>query len=256
MKVVINDEYKNSKELVSFLENLDTRFSQGGNTLHLARNVVRSFYIGELNREIVIKRYKIPMFLQRVVYSFFRKSKAERAYLNAKRLIENGFETPYPIAYVEQKTCGIMGYSYFVSEKTTHDSIQPTVLLERPLEPDLATSLAKFFVDLHAKGILHNDLNSGNILFYQDDDANYHFQLIDNNRMDFLKDDISFDKRMENICKFSNEEIFQQVVTCYAEMIGMTPKEAVDAAMLARQNWSDGRNKRKAFLAKFRKRNS
>lgn len=254
MKVVINDKYRNCKELVAFLENLDSIFDSNGTPLHIARNAVKSFHIDELGREVVVKRYKVPMLIQRVIYSYFRKSKAERAYMNAVKLTEFGFETPYPIAYVEQKSFGLMGYSYFVSEKTEYESIQPTMLLERPLEPSLAESLTKFFVDLHTKGILHNDLNAGNILFYRDVEANYHFQLIDNNRMDFLKDEIPFDKRMENICKFSNEEIYQQVVACYADKIGMPSQLAIEKAMEARRKWADGRNRRKAFLAKFRNR--
>ncbi|MBR5210897.1 MAG: hypothetical protein IKV67_13715, partial [Paludibacteraceae bacterium] len=96
MKVVINDEYKNCKELVVFLESLDTRYRQKGRTLHLDRNAVRSFAITELGRDVVIKRYKKPLSVQRVVYSFFRKSKAERAYYNGLKLLELGIDTPTP----------------------------------------------------------------------------------------------------------------------------------------------------------------
>ena len=140
MKVVINDEYKNCKELVVFLESLDTRYRQKGRTLHLDRNGVRSFAISELGRDIVIKRYKKPLSVQRVVYSFFRKSKAERAYYNGLKLLELGIDTPTPIAYVEQKKTGLMEYCYFACEKTSYKSLEPLILLDRPLDAILPTS--------------------------------------------------------------------------------------------------------------------
>ncbi|MEE1082387.1 MAG: lipopolysaccharide kinase InaA family protein [Paludibacteraceae bacterium] len=253
MKVVINDEYKNCKELVVFLESLDTRYRQKGRTLHLDRNAVRSFAISELGRDIVIKRYKKPLSVQRVVYSFFRKSKAERAYYNGLKLLELGIDTPTPIAYVEQKKAGLMEYCYFACEKTSYKSLEPLILLDKPLDDHLAMSLARFLIDLHTKGVLHNDLNGGNILYYQDGDTNYHFSLIDNNRMEFTDKDISFRDRMENICKFSSKAIFAQIVGCYAEILGMDIQLAIEEALDAREKFFEARAKRRAFWAKFKK---
>lgn len=253
MKVVINDEYKDCKELVVFLESLDTRYRQKGRTLHLDRNAVRSFAITELGRDVVIKRYKKPLSVQRVVYSFFRKSKAERAYYNGLKLLELGIDTPTPIAYVEQKKAGLMEYCYFACEKTTHKSLEPLILQDKPLDDHLAMSLARFLIDLHTKGILHNDLNGGNILYYQDGDTNYHFSLIDNNRMEFTDKDISFRDRMENICKFSSKAIFVQIVGCYAEILGMDIQMAIEEALDVREKFFEARAKRREFWAKFKK---
>ena len=51
----------------------------------------------------------------RVAYSWFRKSKASRAYENAVRISQLGFDTPAPIAYLETYTNGLLHDTYFVS---------------------------------------------------------------------------------------------------------------------------------------------
>ncbi len=253
MKVVINDVYKDCKELVSFLENLDTRFNQEGKAIHLDRNAIKSFEIPGLGREIVVKRYKKPIAIQRVVYTFFRKCKAERAYLNGNKLLEKGIDTPTPIAYAEGKKNGLMEYCYFACEKSANVSLEPLILLDKPLDNHLATALAKFFVELHSKGIIHNDLNGGNILYYQDADTNYHFSLIDNNRMEFKDKELSIRERMGNFCKFSSELIYLQVVECYAGIIGIDAEYAKKVALDVRKEFFEARIRRRAFWAKFKK---
>lgn len=52
--------------------------------------------------EINVKRYRVPIFINRIAYTFFRKSKACRAYNNAFEVIKRGFETPESIAYIEE----------------------------------------------------------------------------------------------------------------------------------------------------------
>jgi len=253
MKVVINDEYKNCKELIGLLENLDTRFDQEGTPLHIARNAIKCFNIPGIDKEVVIKRYKKPIAVQRVVYSFFRKSKAERAFRNGMKLLELGIDNPTPIAYVEQTDCGLMDYCYFVCEKSTDPSLEPLILLDKPLDQDLATSLAQFFIELHSKGIIHNDLNGGNILYHKDVDASYHFSLIDNNRMAFRSSEIPVRERMTNFCKFSSETIFLQIAGCYAEILGIDVEKAKREARDARQKFFEARRDRRAFWAKFKK---
>ncbi|MCQ2190079.1 MAG: lipopolysaccharide kinase InaA family protein [Paludibacteraceae bacterium] len=256
MKVVINDEYKSSNELVSFLENLDTRFNQGGSDMHIARNAIKCFEIPVETlglASLVVKRYKKPIAIQRVVYSFFRKSKAERAYLNGMKLLELGIHTPTPVAFIEHKDSGLMDYCYFVCEKSTDESLEPLILLDKPLDQDLATSLAEFFVDLHSKGIIHNDLNGGNILYHQVADSRYQFSLIDNNRMEFRSSEISIRERMSNFCKFSSETIYLQVAECYAKILGIDVEETKKIAKEVRQNFFEARAKRRAFWGKFKR---
>ncbi len=252
MKVVINDQYKDCKELVDFLENLDTRFNQKGTDMHIARNSIKSFWISDLGREVVVKKYKKPIAVQRVVYTFFRKTKAERAYLNGLKMIELSVDTPIPIAYAEQKSVGLIEYCYFICEKSTDDSLEPLILLDKPLDEQLAMSTARFFIDLHSKGIIHNDLNGGNILYHQNGDSDYHFSLIDNNRMEFTDRKLTNKERFGNFCKFSSETIYLQIVECYAETLGIDVEAAKEEALEARNKFFEARAKRRAFWAKFK----
>ena len=65
------------------------------------RNVVEM--VNLQGSPFVVKRYKEPNWLNRVVYTWLRKSKARRAYEYALRLLDEGVETPAPVAYIEIK---------------------------------------------------------------------------------------------------------------------------------------------------------
>lgn len=103
-----------------------------------------------------------------------------------------------------------------------------------------------------SKGIIHNDLNGGNILYHKVD-AGYHFSLIDNNRMDFRNSEIPLRERMANFCKFSSETIYLQVVGCYAGILGIDVEKAKKEAQDARQEFFEARANRRAFWAKFKR---
>ncbi|MCD8202759.1 MAG: lipopolysaccharide kinase InaA family protein, partial [Prevotella sp.] len=134
-------------------------------------------------KSVVVKRYKKPNIIQCVSYSFFRKSKAERAYLYAAELQRRGFNTPTGIAFVEIKKCLLLRESYFVSDYCGLPSVMP-LLKREDFDCGLAEALAKFLVSLHEKGVLHGDLNLSNILFERGS-GGYRFWLIDTNRSRF-----------------------------------------------------------------------
>lgn len=235
-KVVISDEYKGHKDLEDFLSSMDTRYKKKGRTLHVDNNAVRSFAITELGREIVVKRYQKNVKLQRLTYSLFKKCQAEKAYYNAIKLQSLGIETPNPIAYVEQRKIGLMDYCYFACEKSTGKSLEPLFQTGRLLDYHLATSLARFLVTLHTKGVLHHNLKPGNILYTQDADTNYNFILVDNNTIEFTDRDLSVRERLQNICKLGNKDIFLQIAGCYAEVLGLDKKMAMEEAAEVRDS--------------------
>ena len=110
MKIVLNPEYK---FLQQFVQDLPTRFASEGKVIQDKRNTIKVFEYKEL--EINVKRYRVPIFINRIAYTFFRKSKACRAYNNAFEVIKRGFETPESIAYIEEFKGGLLHYSYYIS---------------------------------------------------------------------------------------------------------------------------------------------
>ena len=135
--------------------------------------------------EVNVKRYAVPPLINRIVYLFFRLSKGKRAYVYPERLFAKGFETPEPIAYVEERRMGLIGYSYFLS---IHSAYRYNFCSMGNADvrdcADVVRAFARFTARLHEAGILHLDYSPGNILYDKLDDG-YHFSLVDINRMRF-----------------------------------------------------------------------
>ena len=110
MKTVINPTYN---ALSSFINRIPYIFDQEGALVFTARNQLKSYTVEGV--DLIVKRYKRPHLINRIAYTFFRPSKAKRAYEYALRLLELGIDTPMPIAYIEQKIAGLLSYSFFVS---------------------------------------------------------------------------------------------------------------------------------------------
>jgi hypothetical protein len=112
-------------------------------------------------------------------------SKAARAWRGAVALVEAGFGTAAPIAYLERRSGGLVRESYFVAERLPGGREIRFLLRElspAELEPLLA-ALAGELVRVHAAGLLHRDLSDGNILVEAGADAAFHFVFLDTNRL-------------------------------------------------------------------------
>jgi len=185
-KVVINPAYEH---LRNYVESIPENFDSLGKLLEARRNVIREDNVQ--GTTIVIKSFKRIYLTNRIRYSFFYPSKAQRAFDNANLLVENGFNTPAPVAYVEDKPNGLIRESFFVSE---YIDFKPLEGIFRPFEKgvivplnttlDLVLQLARYTFDLHKKDIFHSDFTLGNILYKKNNDQ-YEFALVDNNRMKF-----------------------------------------------------------------------
>jgi serine/threonine protein kinase len=149
------------------------------------RNVVEKVTVD--GHEFVVKIFKRPSLFNSFVYSFFRKSKAERAFLYAYRLQNSGFDTATPVAYAYTTRLGLFNVGYFISEYLPYPSISE---LYKQIDEDEREALKRDFVDftlrMHEHKIVHRDYNPGNILVHKESDG-YHFALIDINRMTFNK---------------------------------------------------------------------
>ncbi|MBR2637337.1 MAG: hypothetical protein IKD40_00640 [Bacteroidaceae bacterium] len=150
------------------------------------RNLVEKVTIA--GKPYVIKRFKRPTLANCFIYTFFRKTKAQRAYEYALMLLERGVKTPFPVAYIEVKKNGFFHTGYLITEYMDY----PTLSEFRPdnLPNDelmkLQSSFIDFTIGLQEKRILPLDYNPGNIFYYYNSAKGcYEFALTDINRMRF-----------------------------------------------------------------------
>src|SRR5690554_5258593 len=97
------------KEVINFIEHFDTKgelFIKGN------RNSIKTYKSGDFI--LSAKSFKVPHFINKIVYKYFRKSKAERSFTNALKLLKNDIGTPLPIAYFERSTIVGLTDSYYV----------------------------------------------------------------------------------------------------------------------------------------------
>ena len=88
-----------------------------GDVVYEGRNRVVRFHHEGLS--LMVKRFKRVNLVQQVVYTFFRPTKAERAYLFAKEFHKRGIDTPQRVAYMEKRNgLGLFTTGYFVSLET------------------------------------------------------------------------------------------------------------------------------------------
>ncbi len=264
-------------------------FDSTGETLHSGRNTVKLLTVG--GKVVVVKKYKKPNFIQCISYSFFKKSKAKRAYLYSFELQKRGFNTPTGIAYVEIKKCLLLRESYFVSDYCALPSVMP-LLKREDFDCVLADALAKFLVSLHEKGVLHGDLNLSNILYEKDAEGEYSFWLIDTNRSKFkrqvegdgarrkLSADVSEEKLrqgdvnevsgseqsgvsrfeqatrrecIENMKRLTHERaLMEYIVSRYAMLRGWDVDETVSAVMRSLQRFEERNAKKKRVKRVFK----
>ena len=148
-KTVINPKYQ---KLEKFIKELPLIFDESGDITYSARNTIKTFDAG--GYRVNVKSFKKPIFINQIAYVTVRSSKAKRSYLNAQKLIEKGFATPDPIAYIEQKELGLLTNSYYLSVHDEFDGILrelQTGTIE--LHKELIRQFALFIADLHEKQV-------------------------------------------------------------------------------------------------------
>jgi tRNA A-37 threonylcarbamoyl transferase component Bud32 len=253
IKTVIADACKEDLFVLQFIQQLHEIFETQGNLLYDERNVLKSYRLKTPKhtiREVIVKRYKRPNLFQRIVYSFFRKSKAKRAFYNAQVLRNRGIETPHEIAFIEQKKDGLLEYCYFISESNYDPPIEKELVLPAVFNQKLAKSFADYAGQLHARGILHHDLNPTNILYHETGDGAYAFAVIDINRMKILADRQypPVKSCLWNLTKFTcRMDLFEYVIRCYCKARGLD-ESFVQKAIRLKEIHDRKRKRRKAFL--------
>lgn len=146
------------------------------------RNTVERVQWGE--RDFVVKRFKRPTLANCVIYTWFRRTKARRAYEYAGELLKRGIETARPVAFIEERRNGFFHTGWFVSEYLPYPLMKQLGEMDLPEKEKrrIGREFITFTAQLHSQGILPKDYNTGNIFFHREGE-HYRFALIDINRL-------------------------------------------------------------------------
>lgn len=173
-KVVINSKFE---FLNDYIHQIPAGNADLGEIIYSARNTIYRNSVKGI--DLTVKCFKTPSFFNRIVYTYFRESKAKRSYENAVKLTDLSVGTPTPIAYIEIYKSGLIEKSFYICGMLDAKDIRWWDKIEN--NDILLGHLGNFIASLHSKGVFHKDFSPGNILY----DANFNFYLIDINRMSF-----------------------------------------------------------------------
>ncbi len=233
MKIVINPKYS---ALSSFIHSIPYIFEKEGITIYKARNEIKIYDVEDkgkgIHYSLNVKSYKVPIFINKIAYTFFRETKARRAYEYALKVISKNIMTPEPVAFIEEKSYGLLNRSFFICLHTPLDGNMRIASEEKDFEKikDLTIAFGKFTAELHKKNILHIDYSPGNILYKKNNNGTFDFSIIDINRMKFCKIDMK--TGCKNFCRMYAPDIFFKTAgKAYAEAMGYDEKTCVELIM-------------------------
>lgn len=238
--------------MTDFIMRLPQLFTDNeGEVLYAGRNEVRQFCEGGIN--VVAKRYKRVNTIQRVVYSFFRRTKAERAFLFAKTLRDRGISTPHEVAYLEQSEGGLFTIGYFVSLSCPDPPAFNRLVPPAQFDRRIAAELSAFIMYMHSHGVLHGDMNFGNFLYHFDNEGKCRFTVIDTNRSHFRQGWPSRKECIENFRTTTHRrDVYAYIVTEYARLRGWNTADTLKEATESLENFEQ-RHRRKEQLKKLKK---
>lgn len=221
-KMVIHGDFERYRTELEAVERL---FEASTQSIHKARNELRIAMLGD--ERVVIKAFRIPNLLNRIVYAWLRPSKTAKSYANALHLLALGIDTPHPVAVIEERAWGLFGRSYFVSLHYRYDATIREAL-HRKMEDyrEVLEAFAAFTYGLHVKGIWHEDYSPGNVLVRREE-GGYRFALVDINRMRF--EPVDFDQGCDAFGKlWAKEEELKLLAECYGALWGRGTQETLE----------------------------
>ena len=222
-KIIINNSFDSFHD---FILNIQSHFNNNTQTIHKARNELKIIHYKDL--ETVVKSFKTPNLLRRIIYTYFRDSKAKKSYDNSVKL--QSF-TPKPIGYIEFFQNGLISESYFISEKFEYDFTIREPLLDNTFKDreEIFKEFARFTFRLHQNNILHQDYSPGNILIKKEN-TGYIFKVVDINRMEFR--DLSLKERLKNFNKlWANDEQITIIAKEYATLCAEDESTCITMAL-------------------------
>jgi Fe-S-cluster containining protein len=246
MKVVVSTAYKNAE-----IQSVLNRIGVEGYIEYQGRNIVKSIVVADTKWNIKI--FKVPHIINKLVYRYFRKSKAQRSFEYAHTLLEKGFNSPAPIAFAEQRLGLFLLNSYYISEHLDADLSFET-LLKKPQYPDRTNILqqfTEFTYNLQMAGIHFIDHSPGNTLIIKQKDQSYKFYLVDLNRMQFGP--LSYQARIANFSRLSlTDEMIEIIALKYSELCGKAGQEVYADMLNICHTYTYKRKRARALKKKLR----
>ena len=169
------------------------------------RNAIKLFEVEGIT--LNIKSFKRPNLINKIVYRYFRKSKARRSFEFASKLMEMQIGTPQPVAFFENYDFVGLKESYYACEHLENvfefrEIVQNETFENRDF---IIRKFTQFTFEMHEKGIEFLDHSPGNTLIRKNNDGSYSFFLVDLNRMQF-HETIDFKTRMKNLSKITHKK--------------------------------------------------
>ena len=210
MKYLIHNKFKDFQERIVFF--IDHFLIEGKILVNGQRNIIKLFEFEEIT--LSIKSFKKPNLINKIVYRYFRKSKARRSFEFASKLMEMQIGTPQPVAFFENYDFIGLKDSYYVCEHLENvfefrEIVQNEAFENRDF---IIRKFAQFTFEMHEKGIEFLDHSPGNTLIRKNNDGSYSFFLVDLNRMQF-HETIDFKTRMKNLSKITHKKDMIEVMS-------------------------------------------
>lgn len=227
-------------EYVKLLTNIREYFKDSTNSIHKARNEIK--ILDYENQKLVVKAFKVPNFINKIVYTFFRGTKAKKSYENSIKI--SSF-VPQAIGYIEFRKFGLLSDSYFISEQFEYDFTIREVILGANFKDreNIFKEFAKFTYLLHEDGILHKDYSPGNILIKHNENS-YELKIVDINRMEFK--DLNRDERLKNFSQlWVQDSDLKIIIDEYSKLIDEDAQSCLKTAVYYSQKHKDRKNFKK-----------
>lgn len=202
--------------LKDWLLHLPETFVHEGEQIFKGRNEIRRIRVG--GYDLAVKRFGRLNTFRKIIY-FFRSSKARRSFDNAMRLKALGINTPEPSGILEiRNVSGALVDSYYACDFVDLPPVGEGLKEHDGYDRGLTRAFARFVAFMHDRGIIHRDLNAGNVLYRRTGEFQAEFWLIDINRMTFQHQGRPFplDICLDNLTRFSsNSEMFNCFISEY-----------------------------------------
>lgn len=220
-KCIISSEYQHlEKDLVE----LNDSFEKNQNDIYRGRNSLKEFSFD--GKKQIIKSFRVPGILKKIIYAVLKSSKAQKSYHNAVALLAAEINTPNPIGFINYYQIGLLDKSYYICEKVDYDFTFHDVIQGKVEGCDkLLEEFADFTFDMHQKGFLHLDYTPGNIVITKLKD-HFGFSLVDLNRM--MIGSVSWQVGAECFGKiYFKKSDMQIVVDHYASLQGVASADVM-----------------------------